>query len=200
MNKFFEVLGKVTDILYLSILWLVFSLPLITIGASTTALYHSVVKVFLDDRGYITKEFWSAFKSNFKQSTIVWLLVLLISGVVVIDFLILKNLISDTLYNVLLVVLIYVLINLIMFINCLFPSIARFNTTLKQLYMNSFVIIMANLPWNLLVLLMFAATVLIVWFVPITIVFMPAVYMIGASKIFEHIFKKYYKTEEQEQC
>ena len=47
---------------------------------------------------------------------------------------------------------------------------------------------------------MFSATALIVWFVPVTIVFMPAVYMLGASKIFEHIFKKYYKTAEQEQC
>lgn len=73
MNKFNEIFGKLTDIIYLSVLWIVFALPIVTMGAATTALYHTVTKTFLDGRSYITREFRYAFKSNFKQSTIVWM-------------------------------------------------------------------------------------------------------------------------------
>ena len=141
MGKLAEILGKITEIVYLSVLWIVFSLPIFTIGASTTALYHTVTKTFLDDRGYITREFVNSFKSNFKQSTIVWLIVALVLVILLGEFWFLRIYVSDEYYDVLLVVLLYLAINLAMFVNCLFPSIARFQTTIKQLYKNCIIII-----------------------------------------------------------
>lgn len=62
------ILNKIADMVILSFLWCVFSLPIITIGASTAALYHCVIKVIRQDRGYVFSGFFSSFKENFKSS------------------------------------------------------------------------------------------------------------------------------------
>lgn len=193
MSKLIEILGKITDVVCLSLMWLVFSLPIITIGASTTALYHTVTKVLLGDKGYIAKEFIYSFKSNFKQATIVWIIAISILALLVVDFWILKTYVSKRYYNLLLVILLYLLVTMAMFVNCLFPSIARFEATIKQIFKNCFVFTVIHLPWALLAVLVLVVAIVIVYLSPITIVCVPTLYMICESKIYEHIFKKYIK-------
>lgn len=72
-NPVFRFFGKVGYIWYLNFLWLVCSLPIITIGASTTALLYSSMKLKADE-GYVTKNFFKSFRENFRQSTILFLL------------------------------------------------------------------------------------------------------------------------------
>ena len=91
-NKIFRILRKFCEMIYLSLLWLLFSLPIITIGASTTALYYATNKSLFHDRGYVWNEFWDSFKSNFKQSTICWLMMLGIYLLTIVDFWILYTL------------------------------------------------------------------------------------------------------------
>ena len=63
--------NKLTDLLFLNILWLVCSLPIITIGASTTAMYYvSITSIRMGD-GYVAKRFFKSFVDNFKQATII---------------------------------------------------------------------------------------------------------------------------------
>ena len=81
-----RVLSKICDIVCLNVLWLVCSLPIITIGASTTALYTVMLKLVKNEEGYIFKGFLHAFKLNFKQSTIIWLILLLCGGVCFVDY------------------------------------------------------------------------------------------------------------------
>ena len=50
-NKFFQTLNLILDVVALSLIWTISSLPIITIGASTTALYHTVDKVFRREEG-----------------------------------------------------------------------------------------------------------------------------------------------------
>ena len=59
-----RVLSKICDIVCLNVLWLVCSLPIITIGASTTALYTVMLKLVKNEEGYIFKGFLHAFKLN----------------------------------------------------------------------------------------------------------------------------------------
>ena len=73
------------DILYVSVLWILACIPIVTIGAATTALYYTVNKVVRHTRGYVWKDFWGAFRSNFKQSTIVWLVVMAVSALLIFD-------------------------------------------------------------------------------------------------------------------
>lgn len=63
----------VYNLVVLHVLWVVYSLPIITIGASTTALYYSCMKMIRTNEGYVHRNFHHSFKQNFKQSTIIWL-------------------------------------------------------------------------------------------------------------------------------
>lgn len=71
---------KVGYIWWLNILWLVCSLPIITIGASTTALIYSCMKLHKEE-GYATKNFFHSFKENFKQSTVIWLIYIAVGAI-----------------------------------------------------------------------------------------------------------------------
>lgn len=65
--KIIYVLNKIADMVIISALWCVCCLPVITVGASTAALYHSVVKSIREDRAYAAPSFWAAFRANLKQ-------------------------------------------------------------------------------------------------------------------------------------
>lgn len=71
---------KVGYIWWLNILWLICSLPIITIGASTTALIYSCMKLHKEE-GYATKNFFYSFKENFKQSTVIWLIYIAVGAI-----------------------------------------------------------------------------------------------------------------------
>lgn len=67
-NLFNEVMTKIFDILLLNFLWLLCSLPVISFGASATALYYMMMKLVRDEESGIVRGFFKAFKENFRQS------------------------------------------------------------------------------------------------------------------------------------
>ena len=73
------------DILYVGILWIVCSLPVLTAGASTTAAYYAMAKCVRYKTGYIGREFFKSFRENLKQSLPLTLLFYLAAGVWVTD-------------------------------------------------------------------------------------------------------------------
>lgn len=58
-KTFMEVMGEVWNLIAVSVLWIVCSIPLITIGTSTSALYYAVVKSIRKGFGYPVREFLS---------------------------------------------------------------------------------------------------------------------------------------------
>ena len=81
-NPLMRALSKLFDIGWLSLIYVVFCVPLVTIGAATTSLYYVSAKVLRKDRGYVWSEFWHSFKLNFKPATLIWLLFAAIYGLV----------------------------------------------------------------------------------------------------------------------
>lgn len=80
-NPVIRFMIKLGYIWWLNILWLLCSLPIITIGASFTALNYSCMKLHKEE-GYLTENFFRSFKENFGQSTILWLIYLIIGAVI----------------------------------------------------------------------------------------------------------------------
>ena len=78
----YEAITKFTNMVLLSLCWLVFSIPIVTIGASTAALYSVCFKMLKYEDGHICRQFFSYFKSNFKQATLSWLILLPIGLVI----------------------------------------------------------------------------------------------------------------------
>ncbi|MCI5495977.1 MAG: YesL family protein [Roseburia sp.] len=79
-NPLMRALSKLFDIGWLSLIYVVFCVPLVTIGAATTSLYYVSAKVLRKDRGYVWSEFWHSFKLNFKPATLMWLIFAAIYG------------------------------------------------------------------------------------------------------------------------
>lgn len=70
------VLRRIADGCYLNVLWLVCSLPVFTIGAATTAMYDVTLRIAENREGDVTQQFFRAFRRNFRQATVIWLILL----------------------------------------------------------------------------------------------------------------------------
>lgn len=79
-NPVWKFMGRIADVFFLTLLWTVCSLPVITIGASTTALYYVALKMVRNQEGYIYKSFFKSFRENLVSSTMVWLALLIIGA------------------------------------------------------------------------------------------------------------------------
>ncbi|MBP3488042.1 MAG: YesL family protein [Roseburia sp.] len=84
-NVVWRTIDKIGKIFLLNLLWLVCSLPIFTIGASTTALIYSSMKLHKNE-GYWHQNFFSSFKENFKQATAIFLLYLAAGVFLAVDF------------------------------------------------------------------------------------------------------------------
>ena len=87
----FAVLTKLTYSAYLNILWLVCSLPIVTIGASTTALFYVTLKMAEDRDDGLTRMFFKAFRENFKPATKLWLILLAVGSFLAADGFVLRR-------------------------------------------------------------------------------------------------------------
>lgn len=91
-KPWFSVLTKLTYSAYLNILWLICSLPIFTIGASTTALFYCTLKMAEDRDEGLTRMFFRAFRSNFKPATKLWLILLALGCFLGVDGFVLSRL------------------------------------------------------------------------------------------------------------
>lgn len=198
-NKFFQGINKIVDCVCLSFLWLLLCIPVVTAGAATTALYYTVNKVIRNNRGYIWKEFWHAFRTNFKQSTLVWLILIFIYAIMGIDcYIMFQFAKAGVSYGSLYIVFAVLMLIVTMWANYLFPYMARFENTLKAVLKNCVIMALLNLgkSFVLLVLLLVALVVAYIFFPAIMI--LPAVYMLLANLILEKVFVKYMTPEDIE--
>lgn len=133
-SKFFTFMGKVADAVILNLLFLVTSLPIITIGTSLTALYSVTLKQSEGTSAYIVKEYFHAWKINFKQSTLLWIFSLIVYSLLFMN-LSLKTTgsISLIMHGIMVLTLIlYTMVSLYAF-----PLLAKFNNTLKHTIVNA---------------------------------------------------------------
>ena len=75
-SLFDRIFGFLGQLIALNLLWIVCSLPVITAGASTTALFYCTLKLHKDGDIRVIYDFFRSFKQNFKQSTLIWILML----------------------------------------------------------------------------------------------------------------------------
>lgn len=83
---FYKFISRLWDVIKLNFLWLLFSLPIVTMGAATVAAYSVTLKMVDDTEGYVARQFVKAFKENLKQGIPLGLIFLFCSYVVYLDF------------------------------------------------------------------------------------------------------------------
>lgn len=159
-----QFLSRLTDIIILNFLFLICSLPIITIGASTTALYSVTLKMVKNEESYVLRSFFSAFKSNFKHSTVSWLLLLGAGIVVWLDYRIL-GVDGGTLPRIFSYILVPVCMVLVFTFLYIFPFIARFENTIRNSLKNAFLISIAQFHYTILLVLLLVAAAAFTLFV-----------------------------------
>lgn len=73
-----RILADFADLVVLNLLWLLCCIPVITVGASTTALYRCLLNMASSEKTWNAKTFFTAFRSNFFKATVIWLILLTI--------------------------------------------------------------------------------------------------------------------------
>ena len=145
-SKFSQILLKICYSCYLNILWLLCSLPIFTIGASTAALYDVTFKIVREDDTALTSRFFKAFRENFRQATVLWMILLALGVLLAADGYILYHLYQSTsggmsvVWTLMLALIIVAAIAYVIVLTYVFPLTASVKNTNWAMLKNSFLI------------------------------------------------------------
>ena len=141
--------AMLTNLVMLNILWLVCCIPVVTAGAATAALYHTVFQFHDKVDDAVLKPFFRGFRSNFRQATLLLLPMLAILGLLGFDMM---YLVSRGQGTAMLFPLILAALLVMGMLAHLFPLIARFEMDAKALLRTAFSLVMLHLPATVLVI------------------------------------------------
>ena len=150
-NPFFQFLSRLADMIILNLLFLLTCIPIVTIGASRTALYYMTMKMIRNEETYIVRGYFKSFKENFKQATLMWLMVLAFSLILYFDFNISRSM-TGMMGNVMQVAITAIGLFLAIELLYLFPVLAKFYNSIKATFRNAFLMSIRHLPQTFLML------------------------------------------------
>ena len=135
-SSFFKFINKLLDVLLLNLLWILCSLPVVTIGAATCAAFSVTLKMVDDEEGYIVKPFFKYFKQNFKQGTLMWIFT---APQIYLLYLLWQLVFKSNDINAIIIIGVIFLTALSISMNIYsYPLIARYENSLKKIIKNSF--------------------------------------------------------------
>lgn len=201
MGKLFDMdspvmrfLNRVGDLLIMNIIMIFCCIPIITVGAAYTAMHYVLLKIIRGEEGYLVRGFFKSFVRNFKQATLLWLLMLLVIVIFVGDAFIFGY--SGVAFpKPLMITVLAVAIVMLLISMYIFPLLARFDNTIKNTIKNAALLSIANLPKTILMALFYALPLIIGYFSTYSYIFifmfgisLPAY---GAAWLYSNIFKKF---------
>ena len=195
MRKHFEetrigrVLSALTDVILAGILWFVCSVPIITIGASSTALYYVTVKSIRHERGRLVKTFFKAFRSNFFASFKIWLLYIVYALVFIANN-VAVTMMGENASGLMSMFVKLMFIPAVMPLPWFFAYVSRFENTTKATISYVYYLCVKNLWRTLELIFMLALTIAVCWLMPAIIPLLPGAVSLSMSYIIEPVFKK----------
>jgi len=184
--------GMLADMIILSLMWLLFSVigAGLTIGASTSAMFYVSTRRIANREGYITSDFWLAFKTNFVRATVVWLIILVTSWLVWFN---LRNIeVVGALSVIIFPAQLVIMAEIGLISTYIFPMNARFDMGVKQLFKSSFFMANRHLLTSVSCLVLLISAVALFFVMPPLALFVaPGAYAWLSSFMIMRIFKKY---------
>ena len=133
-----QLINKIVYSVYLNILWFICCIPIVTVGASTTALFYVTLKIAKNEEGNITKAFFHSFRENLKQSTVIWMILLFLGIILGVDGYVLYHMRFEnvfwTLCTAFFLIAAAAYAVVLMYI---FPLLARFDNTTGAMFKNA---------------------------------------------------------------
>lgn len=136
-SRFMNALGILASLMILNFLTLLLCLPLLTAGASLTAMHYVLLKIVKDEEPEIITEFFHSFKMNFKQATIIWIIMLAVYALLFVDWRIIRM--QGDEFPGIVIILLYGAIAVIYMISLyVFPVLARYKNTIGGTFKTAF--------------------------------------------------------------
>lgn len=187
-----------SDMFLIGLLWLTFCLPIVTIGASTTAAYYAMMKVVHKKTGYITREFFKSFKMNFKDSLIFTVIYSVIGFLLVYNTLqMYYSLVEqDTDIKFYLMFAYFVLFLLLLaLVMYTFPALSRYTMTRMKLFRFALYATFRHIFITILGLIAIVLSVALVLVFPPILIILPGLLMYVFTILVERILRKYMTKE-----
>lgn len=182
-----DALSNAIDVVWAGMLWIVCSLPIITAGAASQALYYCIVKCVRRQRATLTASFFKAFRSNFKHATLIWLIYLAYVIIGVIDRRLILGIFPGSSFLTVLTVMVF--FPVVITLPWIFAYVSRFeNRTLTSIKYTFFISI-RNIGRTLVLVILLAAGFFVAWLIPLSFVFLPGVICLLMSFFIEPAFK-----------
>lgn len=200
-NAFWKPLGWLGDVVFLSLLWFVISVPLITLGATTTALYDAVVHGFRKKDPETVMRFFRTLKKEFKTATAATVLWGVVLGVL---YWVLRQFgnrvaVNDTTVVITLAGLVILMLAVGM-VSWVFPLLSRFTFDVRSLSVTAVKLAIQQLPSTLVlgfITVLCGYLCFTYWF---PFFFLPALMTLAWSLLTERVFRRYEPDEDEEQA
>lgn len=196
-SKTMQIIGRITDLILLNILFLITSLPLFTIGASAAALYTMCFRLMREEYNGIVKPYFQAFQENFRQATSAWLILILL--IVPALFYFDRFFQMDSILRYIGLVFFLIILLGLMTASYVFPWISQFRNTTAQSLLNALILSISHLPRTVCILVIHLLPVALwvfqyelflnVSFLWLALYFAAAAYMV--TGLLWHVFKPY---------
>lgn len=204
-SRFARITSRIEDIVVLNVFFVLCCLPVVTIGASLSAMYTVLLRMLRKEYGRVRREFFRAFRENFRQATLIWLIFLALGALFYMDLRI-SNVVEGGLGFALRTAF-WIFIALYgCTLSFVFAVQARFANSVGRTIWNAFWMAMGNLPFTVSVLVFELLPVAAVcrWpslqlrLLPVMLLFGFAVQGLGCALVFQHIFQRYMPKREED--
>lgn len=183
-----SAVSRFIDLIVAGLYWLICSLPVITIGAASTALYYAVVKCVRHERGRLTGVFFSAFRREFRQSTLTWLIYIGYTAVIAADAYAIG---AAGLGGVLGILRWVFFMPALLSLPWMFAYISRFSNNIKGSFKFVGWLTLKHLGKSVLLAAVLVAVGVIVYFTPLLLPLLPGAVCMLMSLIIEPVFREY---------
>lgn len=151
-SKFMQAMSRLGDLIVLNCVFLLTCIPVFTVGPALTALYTAAFRIGTDREGSTLGCYFRAFRKNFRQSTLLWLLVLAVGVCLVTDVMLFARMTGPL--RLLYIPASVMLLLLELAAGCLFPLLSQFNETGRQALKNALLLSIGYLPRSLMIALL----------------------------------------------
>ena len=199
MGNFFSVDGglykfmsRLWDMVQLNFMWVVCSIPLITMGAATTAAYSITLKMVDEEEGYIVGPFWKAFKANLKKGSIMGVILLVAMEALYLDF---QFFMIEKQYSfIFLGIFVIGMVLTVFHFLYAFPLLARYENSVINTMRNSFRISLKYIPKTIFLIIVLLIEYLLFFQLHKTLLYFgvligPACFMLTISGFARQFFR-----------
>ncbi len=202
-SPFMDFLEKITDIIILSLLWIIGCIPIFTMGASTSAIYYVMINKVNKKDIYVFKSFFSSFKNNFKQTILLDVILKFILGIILFNIYIVAGYlnVSDMLKIILFGVQFILLIELIFISVYLYALIGKVEIKSKKALKLAFLLSHKHMFTTISIILLGVLLVAVFYMYGdgLYLIIAPGIYFFISSFLLVRVFRKYSSGFEKQQ-